>query len=139
MTDAAFTRAFAAPPESDVLSNESEHDPTRVDRFTARVRALAATPGITTWIGVGLIAVGAIVVAVGWAKSAGLTEVGRQVPYLISAGFTGIGLLVVGITLVNLTAKAQESKRRQDQTDELAAVLASIRHRLHQDPSGGQQ
>jgi type II secretory pathway pseudopilin PulG len=67
---------------------------------------------------------------VGWAKSAGITEVGRQVPILISAGFTGLGLLVVGVMIVNLSAKAQESQRRQDQADELALVLAAIRHRL---------
>ncbi len=114
------------PPGSEV---PSEHGATRTDR----VRALATTPGLMTWVGVVLIAVGAIVIAVGWAKSAGITEVGRQVPYLISAGFTGLGLVVVGVTIVNLTAKAQESLRRREQTDELGAVLASIRSRLEGD------
>lgn len=129
MTDATFS-AFAAQPDSEVIVDGSEHDPTRLDRLTARARALAATPGLATWIGVALIAVGAIVVAVGWAKSASLLEVGRQVPYLISAGFTGLGLLVVGVTIVNLSAKVQESARRQAQADELAAVLTSIRRRV---------
>jgi hypothetical protein len=137
MTDAAFTSAFAAPPDGDVLTVGTEH--TGSGRFTGRLRALSATPGIATWIGVALIAAGAIVVAVGWARSAGITEVGRQIPILISAGFTGLGLLVVGVTIVNLSAKAQESQRRRDQADELASVLAAIRVRLAGAPDVGDQ
>lgn len=138
MTDAALTSVFTAPPD-EVLPVGTEHEHARNRRFTGRIRALTATPGIATWIGVGLIAAGAIVVAVGWAKSAGITEVGRQIPILISAGFTGLGLLVVGVTIVNLSAKAQESQRRQEQADELASILAALRHRLAGEQAGGDQ
>ena len=113
----------------DLLDGVDEQT-TRVARLSDRARALAATPGLATWIGLALATVGAVLIAVAWVKTAGQLEVGRQVPYLLSAGFTGMGLIVVGITVVNVAAKTQESARRREQADELTAVLAGIRRGL---------
>lgn len=112
------------------LRDGLDEQATRVARISGRAKALAATPGLATWIGLALATVGAILIALAWVQTADQLEVGRQVPYLLSAGFTGMGLIVVGITVVNVAAKTQESTRRREQADELTAVLAGIRNGL---------
>ena len=64
-----------------------------------------------SWIGVVLALAGFVLIAVGWGQVAGETEVYLQLPYLVSAGLTGLGLIMVGVTLINLSAKQRDARR----------------------------
>ena len=120
----------------DVLESlDSLETTARVARIKSRTSALAATPGLATWIGLAVVTIGVLLIVLAWIQTADQLEVGRQVPYLISAGFAGLGFIVVGVTVVNIAAKTQESARRRVQSDERAAVLGGIRKGLEGDRS----
>lgn len=119
----------------EVLGSLEAETTSRAARISGRARALAGTPGLATWIGLAVATAGAILIILAWIQTADQLEVGRQVPYLISAGFTGLGLIVVGVTVINIAAKAQESTRRREQAEELTAVLVGIRTDLERDQS----
>lgn len=103
-----------------------------VDRVSRPIASLRGVPRLLTWAGVLLCAVGFVLVAVAWGRSAGLTNVALQVPYVISAGFTGLGLVVVGVTLVSIDAKRADAAERSRQLRELRDVLADVRRRLEE-------
>ncbi len=95
-----------------------------VVRPIARFREV---PHLGTWVGMLVTTVGLVLVAVAWGKTAGLLDVGRQIPWLVSAGLTGLALVVVGLTLVNITAKTADANERRRQLAELRDVLAELR------------
>ena len=94
---------------------------------TPTLRSLRAVPHLGTWLGVVVIAIGAVLLFVGWVKTAALSNVAFQVPYVISAGFTGLGLVAVGLTIVNLSAKREDARERARQARELAGLLSELR------------
>lgn len=105
--------------------------PSRVDVLLRRagrpVVALRAVPHVSTYAGILLTVAGGVLLLVAWVKTARLTSVGLQMPFVISAGCTGLGLVAVGLTVVNLAAKAEDARRRQAQTAELHDLLAELR------------
>ena len=103
------------------------------DESTSRFQSLSAVPHLGTWIGVVLVAVGAVLLFVAWGKTAGLDSVALQIPYVISAGFTGLGLIAVGLTVVNIAAKRDDARERTRQAGELAALLAELRRAIETD------
>ena len=121
---ASGTRARRLPP---VLSSL----PARMSRPFA---ALRGVPHVLTWTGVVLAAVGFVLVAVAWGKVAGLTNVGLQMPYVISAGATGLGLVAVGVAVVSVAAKRADAAERSQQLRELRDVLADVRRALEERP-----
>ncbi len=92
--------------------------------------ALRAVPRLLTWVGVAVSAVGLVLIAVAWGRTAALTNVGLQTPYVVSAGFTGLGLVVVGLALVSIDAKRADAAERTRQLGELRDVLAELRQVL---------
>ncbi|MDP9181699.1 MAG: hypothetical protein M3P04_02835 [Actinomycetota bacterium] len=101
--------------------------------LTRLVRPFAALKGVAnlgTWVGVAISAFGLVLIAIAWGRTAGLTNVGLQTPYVISAGFTGLGLVVVGITVVSITAKRADAAERTRQLRELRDILADLRQQL---------
>jgi hypothetical protein len=96
-------------------------------RANRPIAALRAVPHVTTYAGMALTLAGGVLLLVAWVRTAALTNVGLQVPYLISAGCTGIALVAVGLTVVNLAAKAEDARRRQAQLTELHDILAELR------------
>lgn len=61
----------------------------------------------TIQLAVGLAAVGFLLIVLGWNGAASLDRVPGQLPYLISGGVAGLGLVLTGLTLVIV----QESRR----------------------------
>lgn len=88
------------------------------------LEALRTVPRAATWIGLTLCALGAIALLVAWRQVAGLTEVGLQMPYLISGGLISVCLMIVGLLLISLDALAVESARRREQLTELRHMVS---------------
>ena len=108
-----------------------EERPQASRRFTdpsRRLATLRAIPQLATWVGIGLIAVGLGLIVLAWGRTAALgNNVGWQVPYVISAGFSGVALVLVGLTVINIDVKRTESAERRRHLSELREVLAELR------------
>lgn len=100
------------------------------NRLGRPVALLRSIPNLGTWTGVVLSALGLVLIAVAWGRTAGLTIVGLQVPYVVSAAFTGIGLVVVGLAVVSISAKRADAAERMRQIRELREALADLRQTL---------
>lgn len=96
-------------------------------RFARPARALRAVPHVGIYAGVVTVAAGAVLIFVAWVKTAALTNVALQIPYVISAGFTGLALVALGLTVVNVSVKREEASERRRQTGELAALVSELR------------
>ena len=83
-----------------------------------------------TWIGLALAAVGFAVIAFSWGKVAALLDVSLQLPYVVSGGLTGLGLVMVGMTAVNVAARRQDAAERAREVEALQAVLRELRETL---------
>jgi hypothetical protein len=80
-----------------------------------------------TWVGVAVAAVGFVLIAIAWAQIAGEDQVYRQLPYLASAGLTGLGLIVLGATVINVSVKRKDAGERERQMEQLLRVLSEIK------------
>lgn len=120
---------------TDVLGEE--RPPGRVEaglrRLGRPIVALRAVDHIGTYAGVLLTLLGGVLLVVAWGKTAGLTNVALQMPFLVSAGCTGLALVAIGLTVVNIAAKAEDSRKRRDQLAELQAILAELRRAVQED------
>jgi hypothetical protein len=96
-------------------------------RVSRPVQALRGVPHLGTWVGLLIAAAGAVLLVIAWARTAALTDVGLQVPYVVSAGLTGLGLVVVGMTVVSISAKVEDARERTRQLGELRELLAELR------------
>lgn len=93
---------------------------------------LRAVPGLPVVAGLLLVVAGAVLLLVAWGRTAGLTNVGLQMPYVISAGCTGLALVAIGLTAVSVAAKARDAAARREQLAELQSVLAAVRQSLEE-------
>jgi hypothetical protein len=91
----------------------------------------AGTPALT-WIGIVLSLAGFVLIAVAWGQIAGETEVFLQLPYLVSAGMSGLGLIMVGVTLVNVSAKQRDAVERDRQIDRLVSIMEEVRSAIEE-------
>ena len=97
---------------------------------TRRLPHLDPTSPVLTWIGLGLATLGFLVIAYAWGKVAALLDVSLQMPYVVSGGLSGLGLVMVGMTVVNVAARRQDAAERARQAEELQAVLRELRETL---------
>lgn len=81
----------------------------------------------TVWIGMVIAGIGFVLLGVAWSQVAGETEVYLQLPYLVSAGMTGLGLIMVGLTLINVSAKRRDALERERQMDQLVNILEEVK------------
>lgn len=96
------------------------------------LRPLSPTP---TYLGVALTVIGFVLIAIAWRQVAAETNVALQLPYLVSGGLTGLALVMVGVTVVNVAAKRRDAVLREQQTALLADALRELSAAL--DPDGG--
>ena len=99
-------------------------------RLADRLPDLDPTSPALTWIGLGLAAIGFLVIVYAWGKVAALLDVSLQMPYVVSGGLTGLGLVMVGMTVVNVAARGRDAAERERQVEELLAVLRELRETL---------
>jgi hypothetical protein len=83
----------------------------------------------TTYVAVGLCALGFLAVFLGWNGAAGKDYVSGQFPYLISGGVTGLGLILVGLTVVLVETRRRDTARLHAKLDELFESLGVDRGR----------
>jgi hypothetical protein len=96
------------------------------ERLSRRFATLAVGTG-AIWFGVVLIAIGFVLIGVTWARVAGLLNVALQLPYFASAGLAGLGLILVGLTVVNIATKHREMLEQNRQLEELKELLSELR------------
>jgi len=94
---------------------------------TGRRFSALATSTVPVWIGVVLVAAGFAVVGYTWARVAGLLNVALQLPYFASGGLTALGLILVGLTIVNIAAKHRDAAEQSRQLEELRELLSELR------------
>lgn len=81
---------------------------------------------LTLHAGVGLVVAGLALFVFTWGRVAGLTSVPLQLPYIVSGGLTGLALVLVGLTLVNVHVKLTESEARARQLDRLTDLVVEL-------------
>jgi hypothetical protein len=99
-------------------------------RVQLRLPSLDPSSPALTWIGLGVTALGFAVIAFSWGKVAALLDVSLQLPYVVSGGLTGLALVVVGMTAVNVAARRQDGAERAREVEALQAVLRELREAL---------
>jgi hypothetical protein len=94
---------------------------------------LAPESRVPTYVGIVAALAGFALILIGWSQAAGLPNSWQQVPYILSAGLPGIGLVMVGLVLINVAARRQDGARRTREmsalTDALHDLRASIERR----------
>jgi len=102
----------------------------RVPSLRGRLPNLDPSSPALTWIGLGIAALGFAVIAFSWGKVAALLDVSLQLPYVVSGGLTGLALVMVGMTAVNVAARRQDAAARAAEIESLQAVLRELRETL---------
>ena len=92
-------------------------------RLPAWLRGGSPTP---IYIGIGVALVGFVLLLVAWGQVAGETQVSLQLPYLVSAGLTGLALVMVGLTVVTIAAEQRDAAARDRQMDQLVSILDEL-------------
>ena len=103
--------------------------PAFVDGFRSRLASspwLDRSSAAPTWIGLAVVGIGFAVLAYGWGRVGGLASVALQLPYAISAGCGGLGLIVAGAAIVGIQAKRREAAAREEVVLELRRVVAEL-------------
>ena len=104
--------------------------PAPVPRRTEKlVSVLRAVPAIGTWLGLLLVASGFVLLMVAWGRTAHQKLVGAQLPYVMSAGLTGLGLVCCGLTAIVIDAKLRDRALKSEQNVELQRAIAAIAER----------
>ena len=100
----------------------------------ARGRTLLR-PGspIPVYVGIALCLLGFGLLAYTWGRVADEVQVYQQIPYVVSGGFTGLGLVLVGVTVVNVAAKRADAADRERQHDQLTEALRELHSALADD------
>jgi hypothetical protein len=91
---------------------------------------LAPESRVPTYAGIVLALAGFALILVGWSQAAGLANSWQQVPYILSAGLPGIGLVMVGLVVLNVAARRQDGARRSREMAALTDALADLRQSI---------
>jgi hypothetical protein len=100
---------------------------------SARVPALRPLSPAPTYLGIAVTALGFVLILFAWGQVAGEVNVALQMPYLISGGLTGLGLVMVGVTVVSVAARRRDAVLREQQTALLADALRELSAALDPD------
>jgi hypothetical protein len=87
------------------------------DRLRARWRGLGGK------LGMGFATAGFLLIVFAWNGAAGIDYVQGQLPYLISGGVAGLGLIVLGAALLIIESNRRDRVAVEQRLEELAASL----------------
>ena len=85
---------------------------------------------VPTFAGIAIAIVGFVLMIIGWSQVAGETEVWKQMPYLLSAGLPGLGLVMLGLVIINVSARRQDGAERARQMSALTESLRQLQRSL---------
>ena len=110
-------------------------EPASIDGESTKKRRLnlaflAPSSPVPVIVGIVVVGVGFLLIAIAWSKVAAQLNVALQLPYLVSAGITGLALVMVGLLVVNLSVKRQEAAERRQQLEQLAEILEDLKRQL---------
>lgn len=88
------------------------------------------------FLGLLFIAAGFVVFYFAWDGAASINFAQGQIPYLLSGGFLGLGLVVTGSTLLFLSTIRSERQLMTDRYDEMARLLSRNLSRLQFSTNG---
>jgi hypothetical protein len=74
----------------------------------------------------GCVAIGLLIIGLAWNGAAGVDFVQGQVPYLLSGGAFGLGLIVLGATFIVVQNSRRDRQALEAQLRELNATLARM-------------
>ena len=106
-----------------IASEDEEMPPGGLASRLPALQPLSPTP---TYVGVAVAVLGFVLILIAWQQTAAETNVALQVPYLVSAGLTGLATVMVGVTIVNVAAKRRDALLREQQTQLLADALQEL-------------
>ena len=107
-------------------------EPAARSRLAGFERWLAPESPLLVYAGVAVVAVGFVLIAIAWSEIAALTNVALQMPYLVSAGITGLALVMVGLLLINVGTKRRDGAARERQTAAIADAMIQLRLTVEQ-------
>jgi hypothetical protein len=87
---------------------------------------LRGSSPVPIYIGIAIAIAGFVLLLVAWGQVAGETQVSLQLPYVVSAGLTGLALVMVGLTVVTLAAEQRDAAARDRQMDQLVSILDEL-------------
>lgn len=73
----------------------------------------------TRWLGLALCSAGFVAIALGWSGMSGAKSADAQLPYLLSGGATGLGLIIFGAALLVISQMRADRFRHEDALAEL--------------------
>ena len=81
---------------------------------------------VPTYVGIAITLLGFALIGYAWVKVAALVDVWRQMPYVVSAGLPGLGLVMTGLVVINVSARRQDGAARARQMATLAEALHEL-------------
>lgn len=106
------------------ISLSSDPASSRGSQIVDRVRRRWA--GMAGRIGLALAIVGFVVVLIGWNNAANLDYASGQLPYLLSAGGAGLGLIIMGAALLLAESNRRDRVVLERQLGELNAAITRL-------------
>jgi hypothetical protein len=80
----------------------------------------------TTYMGLGMIGVGFLFIFLAWNGAAEVDTPQQQIPYVISGGLTGLGLIVLGAAVLLLQDARKAWATQQERLEELRHTLERL-------------
>ena len=87
-------------------------------------------------LGLTFVTAGFVVIGFAWNGAAGVNFTQGQIPYLLSGGFMGLGLIVTGGVLLFLSTIRSERELMTNRYDEMARLLGRNLNRLQISSNG---
>ncbi len=87
-------------------------------------------------LGLGFIGFGFVVIGKAWEGAASINSAPGQLPYLLSGGFLGLGMILTGGVLLFLATVRAERQLLSDRFDEMSTLLARNLARLGYSANG---
>lgn len=79
-----------------------------------------------TAVGLVLVLAGFLLIGTAWWQTALRDTVAFQLPYLVSAGLTGVSLVLLGATALNIDARRRDAMDRHRQLERLTAIVTLV-------------
>lgn len=94
-----------------------------------RVLGDPSSPSLV-YVAVVAVVAGFALLFVAWSEVAAQSDVWRQMPFVLSAGFPGLGLIMTGLVTASVGVRRQEGARRQRQMAALTEALRSVEEQV---------